>query len=173
MPFDTLEIGSQGRMPMPQDPLIDKLVSRHAELKAHVDKFYEIIGEFQDLEATIDKLRRLFPDLFKNVDFGNTSLDGEAKNLAGMAATALLRAPAQPKPSLAALAMEILQSQDKLHASEILVLLREKGWSGSGDDPKDIRNIASTLGLKPETFHNYGKNTWGLKSRYEEAEMMK
>ncbi len=158
---------------MPKDPLIDKLVSRHAELKAHVDKFYEVINEFQDLEATIEKLRRLFPDLFKDVDFGGPSGPAEAKAISGMTTPPLLRVPAGPKPSLAVLAQDILQSQDKLHASEILVSLREKGWPGSGDDPKDIRNIASTLGLKPEIFHNYGKNTWGLRSRFEEEEMMK
>jgi len=157
---------------MSQDPLIDKLVARHAELKAHVDKFYEIIAEFQDLEATIEKLRRHFPDIFKDLDFGTTATPAEVKS-PGLAATPLLKVPTQPKPTLAVLAEDILKSQEKLHASDLLTLLREKGWVGSGDAKKDIRNIASTLGLKPEIFHNYGKNTWGLKSRYEEAEMMK
>lgn len=157
---------------MSQDPLIDKLVARHAELKAHVDKFYEIIGEFQDLEATIEKLRRLFPDLFKDLDFGTTASPAEVKPL-GLAATPLLKVPAQPKPTLAALAEDILKSQENLHASDLLILLREKGWVGSGDAKKDIRNIASTLGLKKDIFKNYGNNTWGLLSRFEEGEMMK
>lgn len=149
---------------MSQDPLIDKLVNRHAELKAHVDKFYEIINEFQDLEATIEKLRHLFPELFKDVDFGGASGANEARAISGMATPPLLRVPAGPKPSLAALAQDILQSQEKLHASELLASLREKGWLGSGNVQKDIRNIASTLGLKPEIFKNHGKNTWGLQS---------
>lgn len=157
---------------MSQDPLIDKLVARHAELKAHVDKFYEIIGEFQDLEATIEKLRRLFPELFRDVDFGPSASPTEVKT-SGMAAAPAVWVPVLPKPSLSGLAQEILQSQEKLHASDLLASLREKGWTGSGNDQKDIRNIASTLGLKPETFHNYGKNTWGLKSKHEEAEMFK
>jgi hypothetical protein len=156
---------------MPQDPLIDKLVARHAELKAHVDKFYEVIKEFQDLEATIGNLRRLFPDLFKDVDFGTVAAPAEAKVLS-VTEPPLLRIPTQPKPTLAVLAQDILQSQEKLHASELLALLREKGWLGSGNVQKDIRNIASTLGLKRDVFKNYGNNTWGLLSRFEEGDMM-
>lgn len=153
------------------DPLIDKLVSRHAELKAHVDKFYEIIKEYQELESTIGNLRRLFPDL----DFGGSPAPAPAEAGAspGTAATPLLKVPSGPKLTMATLAEEILLSQDKLHAKDLLALLREKGWVGSGDSQKDIRNIASTLGLKPTVFHNYGKNTWGLQSRFEEGEMLK
>jgi hypothetical protein len=155
---------------MPQDPLIDKLVARHAELKAIVTRYQEIWGEFLQLESTIANLRGLFPDLFKDVDFGAPASPVEVKT-SGLAATPLLRVPAQPKPTLATLAQDILQSQEKLHASELLALLHEKGWLGSGNVQKDIRNIASTLGLKRDIFKNYGNNTWGLQSRFEEGEM--
>ena len=161
---------------MTRDPFIAKLVKRHSELKAIVDHYFRVIDEFQELELTITKLRRLFPDDFEDVGLGTSPAvsDGQSPVVTvgrpptmtvSPATPQLIRFPSGPKLSMAVLAQDILQSELALHANELLRALREKGWIGSGDDKKDIRNIASTLGLKPEIFHNYGQNTWGLKSR--------
>lgn len=150
---------------MPQSPLVAKLMKRHAELQEIVAAYHRHISEFQEIAATIEKLKRLFPEEFEGLEMGTP-----ASEQAGPEGTQLpLRIPAQPKVHLSFAVESILESEDRLHAKELLPLLRQRGWIGSGDDKKDIRNIATTLGLRKDVFHNYGGNTWGLESRFQES----
>lgn len=159
---------------MPVDPLIQKLIDRHAELKRTVEEYTRIISEYHELTNTIENLKRHFPEYFESMGAGSLagSQDGTStttgQNAPSPSGVPLpLRLPPQPKIQLAVAAKEILMSEDRLHAIDLLARLRLRGWAGSGDDRKDIRNIASTLGLRPTIFHNYGKNTWGLESRFQ------
>ncbi len=169
---------------MAQDAFVEKLLARHAELKAVVDEYNRIISEFMELNNTIDNLRRHFPDDFpaveQEVSAQHIVLRSPAQHMTTMGQTAalLLKSPIRggtlltgfelPKPlTISGLAEEILAADHPLHATEILKRLREKGWQGSGDDQKDIRNVSTTLGLKKDVFYNNGRNTWSLKSQVE------
>jgi len=172
---------------MNPDPFIEKLLARMADLQKTVDAYNAVKQEYGELLTTVDFLKKRFPGDFpmdpetpsqvtllppasaghplsvlKSVVSGQMIIPvSQIKTILGGSYDEAI-APPVAKPTLSGLAEEILSEGEPLHATDLLIQLRARGWSGSGDDKKDIRNIASTLGLRPKVFYNHGKNKWGL-----------
>jgi len=56
----------------------------------------------------------------------------------------------------------ILRQHGALHVEQIIPLLKDSGWPGSGDVRKDYKNIFSNLSTKPDRFRKVDKGTFDL-----------
>lgn len=134
------------------DPFIKKFLDRHRELESIVNEFMAIQGEWNDSQITLASLRRRFPEEFPEPEEaqspGMATPEGGKLTIRGYAKYALKNGP--------------------LHATDILKGLRESGWEGSGDDRKDLRNIAATL-THSDRFENIGENRWAIKETKKEV----
>jgi hypothetical protein len=68
--------------------------------------------------------------------------------------------------STASHAERVMAGQSPMTLRSILVALRNSGWTGSGDDYKDLKRIYVALYRDKERFDQVTKETWRLKSTH-------
>jgi hypothetical protein len=62
------------------------------------------------------------------------------------------------------LAEQVLSGAPSMHINELLRMMRESGWIGSGNDRKDRKAIVTALQNQPKRFAKVGDGTWTVRA---------
>jgi hypothetical protein len=169
---------------MPPD-IIEKARIRHQQLSAIIAEADKVRQEHTRLESFMRMLDQLTEDLSPATPpIGTDALplpDGAILHADqnGSAKPMLLRTDSNVAPPVTNLsiperAARILQQCGPIHLSELFTEMRRQGWTATGDDIKDRKNLAASLWTRRnQRFRNKGNNVWELMPDKKKGEEMK
>lgn len=143
--------------------LVEKARQRHAELSKIIKAAEDVREEWNQLNAFIlmadqmeerlspkheaDNRQQSRPNVVAVIETAGMAVNGHSSN-------GHLTIPDR--------AEEIIRRRGPIHLKPLFKEMRLTGWKATGDDAKDLRNLASSLSTRKERFKNMGQNVWDV-----------